>query len=89
MTWRLTHSKGPGRRHETHERRDDVDELKVILRPAPSINIGVCATPISLPCRDHPVRRPCLSIVESQGVSNHGPQPRRSPECVCVCADVS
>jgi hypothetical protein len=79
MTWLLTHSKGPGRRHETHERRDDVDELKVILR----------AMPISLPCRDHPVRRPCVSIVESQGVPNHGPQPRRSPECACVCADAS
>jgi hypothetical protein len=49
MTWRLTHSKGPGRRHETHERRDAVDELETALARrsssglAPS-NIGVCAT---------------------------------------------
>jgi hypothetical protein len=31
MIWRLTHSKGPGRRHETHERRDAVDELETAL----------------------------------------------------------
>jgi hypothetical protein len=31
MIWRLTHSKGPGRRHKTHERRDAVDELETAL----------------------------------------------------------
>jgi hypothetical protein len=73
MTWRLTHSKGPGRHHETDERRDAVDELETVLARrsssglAPLINIGVYATPISLPCRDHSVRRSCLSMVEVAG----------------------
>src|SRR5436190_4029883 len=63
MTWRLTHSKVPA----------GVIELETALaRRSPSglaslINIGVYATPISLPCRDHPVRRPCLSMVEVAG----------------------
>jgi hypothetical protein len=85
MTWRLTHSKGPGRRHETHERRDAVDELETALARRSSSGLAPSSTSVFAP---RPFRCHALIILydahayrwsRSQGVSESRPTAKAQP----------